>query len=449
MQKLHLDRRLRLVEYFTLGFGTMIGVGWLIVIDDWLGRGGPGGATLGFLLGGVLLLPVALTYGRLVAAVPDAGAEVAYTEKVFPRPLSFATGWSMTLAYLIVCPWEAVAIGKLASWITPAVDTYRLYEIAGKPVYLPRMLLGLALTALIGWLNYRGIAFSAVFQNVCTFGLLAVFAIFASLGMWKGDLENMEPLFSHPGMAGAFVSTLLVLQVVPYFMTGFESISKASEEASAGFAADRFRSAILLAITVGTLFYVLVVLVVPMVYPWQELTKISFGTAVAFERAFDSKLIGRIIFAGAVLSLFKVFNGNFVAATRLIYGMAKRSMLRDGLAGVHARYLTPHIAVAIAATLTVLGALLGEAVLIPITEVGSLAVAIGWFASCLAYLLGAGWTGGLRPRSRDIWIARLGALVALALILMKLVPFVPGSLRLPEYVALAIWFAIGIALRGR
>ena len=37
-----LHRSLTLVEYFTFGFGTMVGVGWVVLIDDWLGRGGPG-----------------------------------------------------------------------------------------------------------------------------------------------------------------------------------------------------------------------------------------------------------------------------------------------------------------------------------------------------------------------------------------------------------------------
>ena len=30
----------------------MVGVGWVVLFDDWLVRGGPGGALLGFLLGG-------------------------------------------------------------------------------------------------------------------------------------------------------------------------------------------------------------------------------------------------------------------------------------------------------------------------------------------------------------------------------------------------------------
>jgi hypothetical protein len=36
-----LARKLRTTDYFTLGFGTMVGVGWPVVMDDWLKRGGP------------------------------------------------------------------------------------------------------------------------------------------------------------------------------------------------------------------------------------------------------------------------------------------------------------------------------------------------------------------------------------------------------------------------
>src|SRR5438045_2883563 len=71
-QRERLHGSLTTVEYFTFGFGTMIGVGWLVLMDDWLTRGGPLGGILGYLLGGLLLFPIAHTYGRLVQRVQDA-----------------------------------------------------------------------------------------------------------------------------------------------------------------------------------------------------------------------------------------------------------------------------------------------------------------------------------------------------------------------------------------
>src|SRR5215469_2729696 len=113
-----LARRLRLIDYFSLAFGTMIGTGWLVVMDDWLIGSGPAGAILGFLAGGAMLFPIGYVYGKLVMAMPDAGGEVAYTAKVFPRFVSFVTGWIMLLAYFVVCPYEAVAAAKILFYVT-------------------------------------------------------------------------------------------------------------------------------------------------------------------------------------------------------------------------------------------------------------------------------------------------------------------------------------------
>src|SRR5947208_16812616 len=111
---------LNTVEYFTFGFGTMIGVGWVVLMDDWLSRGGPGGGMLGFLIGGLLLFPIAHTYGRLVQRIQDARAEIAYTEGVFPPVVSFAAGWTMVLSYASERPSEAVGTGNLLARVFPS-----------------------------------------------------------------------------------------------------------------------------------------------------------------------------------------------------------------------------------------------------------------------------------------------------------------------------------------
>src|SRR5512146_1428058 len=226
-----LARKLRTLDYFTLGFGTMVGVGWLVLMDDWLQRGGPLGGMIGFAIGGLALLPIGYCYGRLVIAMPDAGSEIAYTARVFPAGVSYATGWMMMLAYLIVCPWEAVAVGRIAAYIFPGLNSLPLYRVGGQTVYLPQLALGLALTALITLFNYRGIRLSASLQTWATFAVLGLFVFFASAGLVRGKSANFAPLFTH----GRVISVLLVLQIVPYFMTGFEAVPKCAEESSSQF----------------------------------------------------------------------------------------------------------------------------------------------------------------------------------------------------------------------
>ncbi len=433
-----LARKLRAVDYFALGWGSMVGVGWLVVMDDWLLRGGTLGAILGFAVGGALLLPIGFVYGRLVAAIPDAAAEIAYTAKVFPQPVSFATGWMMFLAYFIVCPWEAVAIGRIAGYIFPALDSVEIYRIAGRPVYLPHLVIGLGLTALLTGMNYRGIRLSATFQNWATFGTLALFLLIVAVGVSKGSPRNFPPLFTHSG----FVSVLLVMQIVPYFMTGFESVVKGAEEARPEFKARQFFTAIWMAIAVGILFYTIIIAAVGYVAPWHQLTNDKFMTAVAFERAVGSRWIVSLILAAALLSLLKVFNGNLVAASRVLFAMGRRRLVDPRVGEVHPRNRTPSVAVVWVGMATAACMFLGDAILVPITEVGSVASALGWLGTCAAYF----W---MRPKPVERAIAMAGVAVSLLMILMKVVPAIPGHFSSYEWLALGIWSLMGLTLAWR
>ena len=436
-----LARKLRATDYFTLGWGTMVGVGWLVIMDDWLLRGGALGTLLGFIIGGALLLPIGWVYGRLVVAMPDAAGEIAYTSVVFSRPVSFATGWMMTLAYFIVCPWEAVAVGRIAGYIIPGLDSLELYRIAGRPVYLPHLAIGLALTALLTLLNYRGIRLSATFQNWTSFGTLALFVVFVALGVSRGSPANFQPLFTHTPL----VSILLVIQIVPYFMTGFESVGKAAEESNPDFPARGFYRAIWMAISIGILFYAFIVAAVAFVAPWRLLTGEKFMTAVAFQQAVGSRWIVNAILAAALLSLFKCFNGNFVAASRLVFALGRRGMIDARVGTIHARYQTPSMAVLCLGVATAACMFLGDAILVPITEVGSVACAIGWSATCAACLaLGrVSGPGAITLSFTERAVAALGLIVGIAMALMKVIPIVPGHFTIYEWLALGVWITLG------
>jgi len=435
-----LAHKLRVVDYFALGFGTMIGVGWLVLMDDWLGRGGPLGAMLAFGIGGFLLLPIGYVYGEWVKRLPDAAGEAAYTAQVFPPAISYFTGWMMLLAYFIVCPWEAVAVGKVAAYLLPSLNSVQLYQVAGQPVFLPRLLLGILMTVFLGLLNYRGIRGSATFEGWATGTVLVLFALVAAAGAGHGSLENFRPGFR----TAPLVSVLLVLQVVPYFMTGFESVPKIAEEAHAEFRARGFFRAIVMALFVGAGFYVAVIAAVSFVSPWQALVGKRFATAAAFGQAMATPWPMRLIMVAAVFGLFQCFNGNFVAASRMLFSFGRRGTIPPQFGAVHREFRTPSVAIVAVSVATLAGLFLGDALLVPVTEVGSMAAASGWLAACVSFFL-------VETRTGARIVAALGALVALLLVAMKILPSFPGHFSEAEWIALAAWLVLGAAvhfLRG-
>jgi basic amino acid/polyamine antiporter, APA family len=433
-----LARKLSLWNYFALGFGTMIGTGWVVVINDWLGRGGSLGAMLGFAIGGVLLLPVSYVYGEWVKRLPDASGEAAYTAQVFPPFISYITGWIMFLAYFIVCPWEAVAVGKLVAFLFPRLDTWELYRVAGQPVFLPRLVLGAALTLFLAWLNYRGIRASATFQNWTTTTLLVVFLFLIVVSGHSGQAVNLKPYFSHAPL----VSILLTLQIVPYFITGFESVPKVAEEAHPGFPPGDFYKAIAMALLLGASFYFLALGMVSYLVPWQSIVGQRFATAIAFEQGAHSWWISRLVLAVTFVGLLQVFNGNFVAASRLLFAYGRRGTVPRVFAKIDARHLTPSLAIAGITFATLVGLLVGDALLVPVTEVGSMASAFGWLAACVSL-----YAVERRPNLRIV--SALGIVVSLSLVLMKFIPEIPGHFTTAEWIALAAWLAIGFLMHVR
>ena len=119
---------------------------------------------------------------------------------------------------------------------------------------------------------------------------------------------------------------------------------------------------------------------------------------------------------------------------------------------VHPQFQTPSVAVLCVGITTGVCMLLGDAILVPITEVGSVACAIGWAAACAACLA----LSHSRPEIVKLTVAEkslaaFGLIVAIAMALMKVIPSVPGHFTAYEWLALGIWSLLGaiVARRAR
>jgi amino acid transporter len=300
------------------------------------------------------------------------------------------------------------------------------------------MLLGLILTASLTWLNYRGIQASARLSKATTFTFLALVVVFVAAGISHGSAGNFRPLFSHAPL----LSILLVWQVVPWLVSGFESVAKVAEEASPGFEKRDFPVAILLTIFSGLIFFLTVITAVSYVAPWRSLhSNQQFPTAVAFERALHAHWIVLLIMSSAFVALVQAFNANVVASSRLLFAMSRRNLLNPRMSRIHSKNRTPSTAVIAVGLATALTIFFGEALLVPILEVGAVSASVAWLAACASYYK-------MKPRGLRRTAAVFGILVTSTMILVKLVPLVPGHFTWHEWLALAIWAALGALTRA-
>jgi amino acid transporter len=267
-----------------------------------------------------------------------------------------------------------------------------------------------------------------------TFLFLAFVLFFALAGAKHGALSNLSPLFSRAPL----VSVFLVWQVVPWIMAGFESVVKCVEEATPDFRDRDYSVAITLTIVVSAAFYCFVIAAVAYVAPWQTLNHNDpFPTALAFERAVRARWIVNLIMASALVAVLKTFNGNMVASSRLLFAMGRRNMLERRMAYIHPVNQTPSTAVIAVGIATIVAIFLGEALLIPILEVGAIAAAVAWMAACASYYR-------MKPALAGRAAALIGLLVTSLMILAKVVPFIPGHFTRYEWLALGVWGGLGV-----
>lgn len=447
-QRKFLAKALTFKNYIGLGLGSIIGVGWVIVAGDWLIRGGPLGAILGFILGGLMLTVIGICYAELTPAIPVAGGEVAFAFKAFGAGPSFLTSWFLSFAYIAICPFEAVAISWLIEYLIPALKYKSLYVIGGYPVSLLSIGTGVIFSLFIIALNYRGVKNSAIFQTITTSLIFVCVGAFTFIALVKGSFSNMVPLFAGDGTRRAiFASTIAILGIVPFFYSGFDTIPQGAEESGNKVNPKDLGKAVIISIIIAAVFYAIVILALSVCMPWQETIKFEMPTANAFRVAFGYEWAAKLVLLAAFFGLITSFNGFFLAATRIVFAAGRGGLLPKWLSDVDEKYHTPKNAILFVGMITLVGPFVGRSSLLPIVNVASFAFISGWFITCLSSIRLRKIAPDMnRPyKVKNKIILYLGASIAGIIIVLMVFPGSSAQLNWPiEYIILGAWMLMGI-----
>jgi len=452
-QRETLERSISFKDYVSIGFGAIIGIGWVIYAGEWLLDGGPVGAMLGFAIAGLLLLPIGACYAELTSAIPVAGGEVAFTYKAFGSLIAFLTAWALGLSYIAVTPFETIAIGALAEAMVPAMVTDALYTVNGYKVSFSTLLPGLVAGFFLTWLNYQGAGSSTRFQKWVMYVLLACTVVFTTVAFTKGSVSNLSPMFATEGdfWAVAPSSIIAVMVVAVWFMGGFDTIPQAAEESGVKMKPNQLGIAILVSIVMGALFYVLIILALGMSVSPEQLgvmlqNKDVMPTAEIFRVAFGYEWAMQLVLFAALLGLLSTLNGFYIAASRLLFSMARGGLLPHWFAKVHDTHGTPSNAILFVGAVSILGPFVGKAALSPIVNSSSLSFTAALFLTALSAIRLRQTASQLeRPYRAHLATLYLGATVAGMLVLMMVIPGSPGQLNLFEFAIIGGWMVLGVS----
>jgi amino acid transporter len=438
-----LKQELKTSQFFTLAFGSIVGVGWVVVLGSWLEQAGSLGAALAFVAGGVVMMFIGICYAQMGQFFPVSGGEVAYTYAIYGLKTCFATGWFLALGYIVTAVFEAISVSWIASSLLPGIAGPVLYVSRGAAVHLGSVLLGVGGMAVITLLNLRGIKPTAELQDWLTYTKIVLAVLFITAGIFLGRVSNLQPFWTGTPSGQGWNGILTVFLTTPFWLSGFNVVSQVIGEKAPRTSTVTIGRMILAAIAIAMLFYVFLIIACSMTMPWQQLIKLDLPAASGFRVGLHSPFLARAVLSVALLSNLTVWNATTLSGSRVLFTLGKIQIVPKWLGKVNPRTGTPTAAVLVVGILGAAGILLGRTLLLPVLNVAATCMSLAFALVCVGVLK-------LRLESPHPTLRMLAAPIVavpisiLVLILSIYQPFASAGKVPPEWWILVNWSVLGI-----
>ena len=185
-----LRRALTFQDLFFLSLGGMIGSGWLVAIGYGASIAGPA-ILLSWIISGIIILFIALTFAEISSAIPKSGAIVRYPQLALGGYSGYIMSWAYFLGAASMPPIEAEATMLYASNYIPNV--FKI--VSTKVVQLTPLGIGLGIVLMVAYffLNYVGIKFLGKFNTYVTwFKLIIPIATFIIVFLFLYNSANLS-----------------------------------------------------------------------------------------------------------------------------------------------------------------------------------------------------------------------------------------------------------------
>ncbi|MBK7721050.1 MAG: APC family permease [Austwickia sp.] len=439
-----MDRVLGRLDVIAVAFGAMIGFGWIVLTGDFLNNAGTLGAAMAFIVGGVVVAFVALTYAELVAAVPKAGGAHAYVLRAMGSRPSFFCSWALVLGYASVVAFEAVALPQTLLYIWPDMLAGKLWSVAGYDVYLTWVAAGVVAAIVMTWINVIGVRPAAVFQTIAVLFLAGVGVTLIVGAFVGGSTENMQPMWN-----GGVAGFMAVLVATPFMYVGFDVVPQSAEEIQLPYR--KIGEVLLLSVFLAIAWYVMVMVTTSSSMHAVDLAKSNLATADAMTKMFGHPAWGTLLVLGGIAGILTSWNGFLIGASRLVYALGRSGMLPAWFGQVHPKYRTPANALIFIGALSLLAPFFGRRAMVWLVDAGGLAIVVAWLMVGIAFIL---------LRRREPELARpfrtpggvatgVTAVVLAAAMAVMFLPFAPAALTPPEWVIVGLWGLASLALVRR
>jgi basic amino acid/polyamine antiporter, APA family len=329
-----LPRVLGLREIIAIAVGGTIGSGIFIVPRDVaLQVQSPVLMFIVWIVGGVLCFFGALALSELGAMYPHAGGIYVYIREAFGDLIAFLYGWALFLI---------MDSGSIAALAVAFSTKYLPYFF---PLTLVQSkLVSVALIAVLAGVNYIGVRWGAILQNILTVIKITAIIIIAVVVfiVAQGDFVHYTAPASPPFSFNLVGKFGIALVACLWAYKGWESTTF-----SAGEMKNPERN-LPLGLLIGTVLLIFLYLLANTAYLYvfpaeyiAHSNRIAADTMNTVAGPIGASFIALLI----LFSITGAANGDILTGPRVYFAMARDGLFFKKIAEVHPRFLTPHVSI--------------------------------------------------------------------------------------------------------
>ena len=441
------------ISAWALSVGTAIGWGSMFVTSNtYLMQAGPLGTIFGLVIGALIMIVIGRNYHYMMNCFPDAGGAYTYAKEVFGYDHGFVAAWFLSLTYISIFWANVTALPLFSRYFFG--DFFRhgyLYTLFGSyDVYLGEALLSMSAIIIFCVLtaSYKKFSVRLLTATVILFTLGIIICILGCMPQMVAYNKSFSP--GYIPEKSEISQIIRIASISPWAFIGFENISNMTEELS--FPRSKVFRILTIAIVSSTALYIFITLLSITAYPSE------YGSWLNYIRA-HGELEGlrglppfyaadyylgdtgvRILMISLLCIIISSLIGNVMALSRLMYSLAKDSVLPDRIAWLSSQG-TPANAVALIAIISLFIPFLGRTAIGWIVDVTTIGATIVYaFVSATAFKLAS--------RRDDIFEKRCGltgVIIMAVFLMLLLIPaiFGSGSLAPETYFLFTVWAILG------
>ncbi|MGP8540239.1 amino acid permease [Pseudomonas protegens] len=376
---IQLTRSLKSRHIFMLSLGGVIGTGLFMGSGVTINQGGPWGAILSYLVAGFLMYLVMVCLGELSVQMPVSGSFQAHATKYIGPATGFMIGWVYWMSWATTVGLEFTAAGMLMQRWFPDVPIWYWSALFVALLFGINALATRAFGEAEYW--FAGIKVLAILSFIVV-GALVIFGVIdLPSGAPAPMFDNLkgDSLFPN-GLPAVFA----VMMTVVYAFQGCEIMGVAAGETDQP--EKSIPRAVRNVVFRVLIFYVLAVMVLAAIIPWQQAGLVESPFVQVFDMVgipYAADLMNFVILT-AILS---VGNSGLYASTRILWAMSKSGMAPKALSplskqGVPLRALAITLCFALISLMT--SFIAADTLFMVLMAVSGMAGTVTWIVIALA-----------------------------------------------------------------